>query len=120
MTAYHDLQRRLTEMFIDADPTSVVLVPTVTTKSANGGQLKQDGTPRTSQTFKLSSLNPANRPTVVSDGRERVADYAMIGRYDATIAVGDHWTMPDGRRAEVIMMQEGFGYMTKVLVEAHG
>lgn len=110
--------RLTTALFIDMDPTEVVLIPRVETPTATGGKSYTDGTPRTSQTFKLIPLTYDQRPTVTLAGVERIIDYHLLGLYDAEMAVGDFW-MVDDTKYEIIAMSDGHGYETKGLVFRH-
>ena len=115
-----EVQQQITQQFIDSDPTAITLIPHTRVKQSNGGWRADAGTPRASQTFKLSPLTSALRPTVVIDGVERVADYMLIGPVDAVVQVGDTWTADDGRSFEVIRIEDGHGYETLALAAAHG
>lgn len=114
-----DVQRRITDAFIKARPKTVVLIPRdVTTINTNGVPAMTPLTPRPAQTFYMSELSFDQRPTVTVNGVERVIDYHMIGRHDAQIAVGDHWT--EGTVTyEVVGFSDGFMYERKAYVARH-
>lgn len=112
--------RKQTQAFIATDPTSIVLIPSVRTRSASGGWTIEDGTPRPEQVFKMIPMTYQQKPTITVDGKERIVDYTLLGNWDAVMERGDHWTLPDGRRAEIIELAPGHGYETKGLVEIHG
>ncbi len=112
-------QRQVTAAFIADDPTTAALIPVARVKTAAGGFTEQDGTPRASQTFKLSLTNFDTQPTVTVAGVERIVSYHLIGPHDMQIAVGDYWIDADGTRLDVVAMSEGWGYMVKALISRH-
>lgn len=120
MTSELDVQRRLTQAFINADPTArpIVLTPHVRQRQPNGGYKDVDGTPRAPQKFKLSEIAYDQRPTVTVAGVERIIDFHLIGRHDAQIAVGDWW-MEGATKYEVIGFTDGFEYEIKAQVLRH-
>lgn len=114
-----DAQRRLTAAFIEDDPTNAALVPVTRVRTASGGYVNQDGTPRPVQTFKLSLLAYDQRPTLTVAGVERLMDFHLIGPHDMSIAVGDWWVDSEGTRYEVAGFSEGWNHETKAFVFRH-
>jgi hypothetical protein len=112
--------RGMTKLFIAQDPIKLDLIPTVITQTPSGGQIKEDGDPRPTQTFKLIAMSYTQRPTVTVSGKERIIDYTLLGEWDAEVAVGDHWVGEDNKLYEVLFMVPGYGYETKAWVECHG
>lgn len=119
MGAHLDMQRRMTAFLIADDPTTASLIPVTRATLANGGYADVDGSPRPPQTFKMSLLAYDQRPTITVAGVERVLDFHLIGPHDMAIAVGDHWTAPDGTKYEVAALTEGWDYMVKAVVFRH-
>lgn len=113
-----DAQRAVTDAFIKADPTTIVLTPRVRGVLPDGTQGWVPGSPRVPQTFKLSLLAYDQRPIATVAGVERRVDYHLIGRHDSLIGVGDTW-QDDGTTYEVIAFTEGFDYERKALVYRH-
>lgn len=114
-----DLQRDLTKWYIESDPTPLVLTPRIKEITPSGGTRWVDGPPRPEQRVKLIPLTYDPRPTVTINGVERIIDYHLFAEYGAQVAVGDHWSDPDGTRYEVIALADGLRYMVKALVERH-
>lgn len=114
------LQRDATHLMIEADPTTIALIPRdMTTKSRTGGQYREDMPARDPQVFKLIAMSYQEKPVVTPDGQERIINYTLLGDWDAVVEIGDHWT--DGEfRYEVVSIEDGHGYETKALVERHG
>jgi hypothetical protein len=112
-------QVRMTQGFIDQDPTDVVLIPTTRVTTPAGGFDEADGTPRDVQTFKLILLAYDQRPTLTLAGVERVIDYHILGLPDAIIAVGDYWVDEEGTRWDIVGMSEGWNYETKAFASRH-
>lgn len=114
-----ETQRKLTAALIADDPTTATLVPVTRVRTASGGYVEQDGTPRDPQTFKLSLLAYDQRPTITVAGVERLMDYHLIGPHDMQIGVGDWWTDEQGTKYEVAGFTEGWEYETKAFVFRH-
>jgi hypothetical protein len=56
---------------------------------------------------------------VTLDGEQRIADFTLLGYYDATIARYDYWV--DGQyRYEIIELAPTCDYEVKALVERRG
>lgn len=119
MSAILAAQRRVTRGYIDADPTTVTLIPSTVTVLANGGKSQVDGIPRTPQRFKLIQVAFDARPTLTVDGVERIISYILLGTHDSTMEVWDHWSGDDGSVYTIVALGEGFGYEKKGLVERH-
>lgn len=112
-------QRSATAAFIAQDPTTAQLIPTTRVNQTNGGFKEQSGTPRSSQTFKLSLLAFDQRPTLTLAGVERIIDYHLIGPHDMAIAVGDYWVDQQNTRYDVVGLSEGWDYETKAFISRH-
>lgn len=112
-------QRQVTAAFIQDDPTSIVLTPSVRTTTPAGGYQDVDGPARPAQVVKLSLLNFDQRATTTVAGVERVIEYHLIGRWDMAIAVGDWWVDTAGTRWDVVGFSEGWDYETKAFVSRH-
>jgi hypothetical protein len=113
---YLDTQRALTLKYIDHDPTTIELVPYVDTPSETGGFVRTEGVPRAPQVFKMiSQAQFSTRPLVTVAGVERIIDYVLLGGWESTMEVGDHWTS-DGAFFEIIALEAGHGYEKKGFV----
>lgn len=116
-------QRALTQRYIDYDPTTIILIPTVKTHTDSGSDVWTDGPPRMAQTFKLITIEATahgHEPVSTQDGVERIINAVLLGAWDSVMEVGDHWRGADGRRYTIIALEDGHGYAKKGLVEAHG
>lgn len=115
-------QRQVTAAFIANDPTTAVLIPSARVKTASGGYVQEDGTPRIPQTFKMSLLSAdignQGKVTTVA-GVERLEEYHLIGPHDMLIEQGDYWIDSEGTKFEVMGFSHGWGYMTKAFVTRH-
>lgn len=113
-------QREQTRLFIDLDPTDLVLIPMVEQIQPNGTKKRVPGPPRPVQRVKLIPMTYDQRPTVTLAGVERIIDYHILGVHTAVIQPGDHWVDEDGGTwYEVIAMADGHDYEVKALVERH-
>lgn len=78
-----------TRWFINCDPTIIVLRPEVITWHG-GSQRIETGPARAAQSFKV--IWPGGDQTVpTSDGSTKKLDFILVGKHDATVAVGDSW-----------------------------
>ena len=104
------VNRDNTEAFIDADPTWLALIPSVEVW-AGGSKRFVDQAPRPLQPFKF--IYPGGDQTVTtSDGTTKKLDFILVGNYNATVAVGDHWK--EGQQVYRIEEVEPFnGYEVK-------
>jgi hypothetical protein len=84
------IHQKGTEKFISADPTQIVLIPSTEVWSG-GTKTYGSETPRQSQDFKVIWSGSQDGITVTSEGTTRRFDFILVGRYDAEIAIGDHW-----------------------------
>lgn len=119
MSATLDLQRRQTKAFIAADTTVVTLIPTDVTVTTSGGRSKADGVPRVPQKFSLIPMSYDQQPRVTVDGIERIISYTLLGEWNCTMEVWDHWEGDDGGLYTVVAVVNGNGYEKKGLVECH-
>lgn len=116
-------QRRSTEAFISANPSQLVLVPQVRTRTPTGAWVNAPGTPRAVQTIRiidLSGSQSANTPPQrTADGIERAVTFMLLGEWDAVIGLHDIWT--DGSlRWEVTQLLPDNGYEKRALAVEHG
>lgn len=114
-----DAQIENTDAFIQADPTTIVLIPRVRVNGPTGAKFI-DQTPRDPQQFKVIAqsglVSGSGRPTVTVDGVERVIEIILMGYPDAQVERYDYW-IDDGQRYEVLEVQPPNEYETKALVE---
>lgn len=101
--AYDTIELRMhrvnTVAFINANPTTLVLIPR--TRVTDGAGTKfQDLPARLPQVMKLIDQSAAGSPqpglVQTSDGRERLADFVLLGRHDAIVGLWDYWTDANG------------------------
>lgn len=113
------LHRKNTEWFIAWNPYEVILIPRIRQKTGSGSKFI-DGSPRLTQTMRLIPQSETTQPLATDEGIERLITHVLLGRWDADMAVGDHWTDMAGIRFEIINISTPNGYETKALIEAHG
>lgn len=93
-----DLQRELTEWFINlGPPTDVVLKPMVEVKTPGKGVTKTYGTPRQKQQFKLIWGGDDGLQTN-EDGTAHKYNLIMVGKYDCKAEIGDVWESASGQK----------------------
>lgn len=112
-----ETQRRLTRDYIASDPTTVTLIPSIVTVLTNGGKDFSDGPPRLPQKFKLIPMTFNQRPTLTVDGVDRIIDYTLLGEWDSSMELWDHWEDSEGGTNTIIAFTDGHGYERKALVE---
>lgn len=103
--------RRQTALYIADAPFTTRLVPHPETTSDAGGRIREAGTPRKPQTFRLVPLDrratgtsnlEAGRP---ADGVMRQDDFEILGQFDLEIERGDRFTIDDGTEYEITEVQ---------------
>lgn len=84
------LHRKGTEDFIAADPSDIALIPSG--KSEDAGTITfNDTAPRASQRFRAIYPGSLDGIVPLTDGTTRRFDVVLVGKYNATAAIGDHW-----------------------------
>lgn len=116
------IHRQNTTAYIAANPTSVTLVPIQEkVRTASGGWTTSDAAPREPQTMRIIELGARVEPATVKlqDGTERVVRFWLLGEWDASIEVGDHW-VEGSREWEVGDIIRSNHYETRALVAERG
>lgn len=118
------MNRTLTHLFIQMDPTDVVLIPRTTIRTASGGTRTVDGDPRDLQTVKLiyGGNTGSGRAGIIDtgDGRERQFSYVMVMEWNAEVEPWDHFTDPEGQMWEVEEVLPLNGYEKKATMRSYG
>jgi hypothetical protein len=116
------VQRNLTDWFINANPIQLALIPTIKTETAAGAHKPTEDLARPQQTFRLVALSSERVPVETEDGKERLHNFVLVGKYDAEIQVGDHWMDEAGSRHEVITIEPKtpLDYETRAYIYKHG
>lgn len=112
------IHRKGTERFIDADPTEIVLTPSVATWSG-GTKTLGSSVDRDPQTFKVIWSGSQDGIVVKSEGSTRRFDFILVGTYDAEVAIGDHWKV-DGQQFQIEWVAPANGYEVKAGGVSHG
>lgn len=113
------IHRKNTELFIESDPSDIVLIPNVAARIA--GTVKfSDGVPRDAQTFKViwQSDSAVQRPVSNQGGSQRL-DFVLVGKSTAIVAIGDHFEH-GGNRYVVEWIAPPNGYEVKAGGVSHG
>lgn len=86
------LHRKGTRDFINRDKTVLVLIPSSEVWNA-GSKTHVDQLPRAPQDFKVIWPGADSGGKVATSESETARyDFVLVGNYDATVAIGDHWT----------------------------
>lgn len=112
------IHRRNTEYFIAWNPYQVTLIPRVRQKTGSGSKWV-DASPRVTQIMRLIPQSETTPPITTADGKTRSITHVLLGRWDADVAIGDHWTDTGGSTFEVIDLSTPNGYEVKALIEMH-
>lgn len=112
------IHRRNTEYFIAWNPYPVTLIPRERVKTSSGSKWV-DGSPRVVQTMRLIPQSETTPPVTTADGKVRSITHVLLGRWDADMAIGDHWTDTIGSTFEIVDMSTPNGYELKALIEEH-
>lgn len=117
-------KQRGTVQFIAANPVTLVLIPSVETKTPAGGKVSTDGPARLPQVLRLidQSTPAGSVPGLLraQDGAQRQASHMLLGAHDSLMAVGDHWTGADGKRYQVKELLPFNGYEQRGMVVCYG
>jgi hypothetical protein len=124
MSIEQDVNRANTIAFIAARPSSIVLIPSVRTKTASGGTRSTDGTKRAAQTLRLveqtTSANNTPGRLPAGDGHEKRVSWLLLGAWDAVMDVGDRWTDASGAGYQIEELLPYNGYERRARVMAYG
>lgn len=110
-----------TVAFIKANPVQITLTPRKRIKSGTGVTF-QDQPVRDEQTLCLIDQSTARSPVPgvvqTSDGRERMVEFILLGRWDAEVELWDTWTDASGVW-EVAQVFPANGYELRAAVVRH-
>jgi hypothetical protein len=115
------VQRRITEVYIQTKPVSIILTPRVRTKTVSGGQEWVEQADRVAQIMRIIEPGDsgAREPLRTSDGIERSLDYILLGRYNAEIGLYDRFTYEDDE-CEVVSLMHNNGYEIRAYIVRRG
>jgi len=117
------VHRKNTKAFIDANPIVLALIPREATNSGTGQKLV-DQTQRPAQTFRLidqtRAFGPEPGTVLASDGKQRKAEFQLLGEHDAVIGIYDYWTDSAGIRFEVANLIHDNDYEVRAQVIRYG
>ena len=114
-----DVQRRLTDYFINTQPVTVVLQPRPRIRTATGGwKFDTTQSPRDPQVMRLVEprIGANEEPPKAQDGVTRSVLYIMIARWDAIMEVGDVFTY-EGDQMTITMLLHDNGWEKRAMVE---
>lgn len=112
------LHRKGTERFIEADPTIITLIPSGETW-VGGTKTFGAGTPRSPQTFKVIWAGSQDGIVVKNEGTTRRFDFILVGKYGATVEIGDYWDS-DNQHFQIEWVAPSNGYAVKAGGVSHG
>lgn len=115
-----DVQRRLTDWFIDqGPPATIVLIPQVEVREPGKGIKKTSGTPRTAQKFKKIWPGGDGFQTGGQDGTHHRFDMILVGLWNCVAEIGD--VFQDGNQKYYIHSEFPFNnYERKFGVYSYG
>lgn len=105
------IQRNLTALFIAADRIELTLNRRVSIEDGAGGH-ELIWQPLLPQTVRMNPLQDRVGERVTADGVQVAPSYMLIGGYDLDLQRFDRFTI-DGRRYEVVFIQENRQYEVK-------
>lgn len=117
-----DIHRKNTRAFIAVKPSLLTLIPQIKVRKPGGGYSLTQGTPRAPQTMRIIELGMVNSPQVLNltDGKQREAQFWLLGEFSAQMATGDFWVAEDGRSWEIGDIVRENGYEQRGLVAERG
>lgn len=116
------VNRLNTTAFIAVRPSEIILTPRERAKTTGGGWKYEEKTPRAPQTFRIIELGMNTTPPILTltDGKQREAEFWLLGEWDAAVEIDDIWTATDGRVWQVGDIVRDNGYETRALVTERG
>lgn len=117
-----DIHRKNTTAFIAVKPSVIELIPQIKVRKPGGGFTLQQMPPRVAQTFRIIELGAVQTPQVLNltDGKQREAQFWLLGEFSAQMATGDFWMGEDGRYWEIGDIVRGNGYEQRGIVAERG
>ena len=116
-----ELQKRLTQDFINTDPVVLTLIPRTTVPDGSGGRKKVTQAPRLPQTFTL--IEPSDSgfqlPIATDSGQQYTVQYMLLGTVDAIMEAGDVFVW-DGKEYKLEAIMPFNGYERRAVVIRHG
>ena len=113
-----NIHKKGTERFIDADPTTIVLIPSTEVWSG-GTKTYGEGTARSAQNFKVIWSGSQDGIVVATENAARRFDFILVGKHDAVVEIGDHWSLND-QYFQVEWVAPDNGYEVKAGGSSHG
>ena len=116
---YHRLN---TEAFISQKPTVVTLTPQTKQETASGGYKLVPGVTKSAQTVRVIELGMNQSPPILinTDGKQRVAEFWLLGAFNSDIQINDYWVAEDGREWVVGDVVRSNQYEVRGLVTERG
>lgn len=112
-----------TKAFIEANPIEIQLIPRIKTNTGSGIRWADD-TPRVVQTFRLidqtRTFGPEPGTVLASDGKQRKAEYQLLGEVGRIIGLYDYWIDEKGIRFEVSNLLTNNDYEVRAQVIRYG
>lgn len=106
-------QRRLTAIFIEADPLELQIMRPVTAPNGSGGQLQGEPVPVGGlQRLRLIPSGDGATERLMADGRSVSPNYMLMGTYLADFDRHDFFEL-DGRRYEIVFINQNTQYEIK-------
>lgn len=116
------IHKRMTKAFIEANYIELALIPRERLNSGSGSRLV-DGTQRPVQRLRLidqtRTFGPEPGTVLAADGKQRKAEFQLLGEHDATIGLYDYW-IQDGIKYEVANVAPFNGYERRAQVVRYG
>lgn len=111
------MRKKNTRRFISKDPKTIALIPASATEDAGSIEFA-DQAPRAAQTFRLIFPQIEGR-TKDSDRMNYRAEFIILGEFNATLEINDHWS--EGTQDYAIEWVQPFnGYEVKAGGVTHG
>lgn len=116
---YHRLN---TTAFIAFKPSSIALIPQVKERTTGAGYRLVPQAPREPQVLRVIELGANQSPPilVLADGKQRAAEFWLLGEWDAAIEINDYWIAEDGREWIVGDIVRPNQYEVRALVTERG
>lgn len=113
------VNRKNTEAFIAARPTSIVLSRRTDARTGAGGRTPVFTPLLRAQRFRIIAQNSGSGYTPTPDGTARRVEFTLLGSWDADVQVGDQWE-DQGRLWTVQDIVQTNGYELRAAIVQKG
>jgi hypothetical protein len=118
-----EVQRKLTEAYINTMPVVLILIPRAEVRNSSGGTILVEQAPREPQTMRFieytTQYGEGPEPNSAPEGKQRLSQYEIQAKWDAVMDVNDIFTY-ENDRWEIIELYYFNGWEKRARVWRYG